>query len=137
MKKSVVTANYVSRVFNYHPPQPFNWGECDRATQDQFTSAGWQQRWADICQETRDLGLNAIEVWLAHLPYARVDEAHVKEFAAITADHGLTASAYAAWIGGPDNSAASYEKACATVSAIGAPFVQGGMDWKHLDTALP
>lgn len=59
MKKSVVTANYVTRVFGYHPPQPFNWGQCDRATQEQFSSPRWQKEWAAICQETVDV--NAAE----------------------------------------------------------------------------
>ncbi|HET6385036.1 MAG TPA: sugar phosphate isomerase/epimerase family protein [Armatimonadota bacterium] len=137
MKKSVVTANYVTRVFGYHPPQPFDWGVCDRATQERFSSPGWQKEWKAICEETVGVGLQAIEVWTAHLPYQRVDESHMREFAKITADYGLTVSAYAGWIGGPDNSRASFEKACLTVRTIGAPYVQGGLAWNKLDVALP
>ena len=137
MKKSQVTANYVTRVFGYHPPQPFNWGQCDTATQEQFSSPGWQKEWSAICQETAALGLNAIEVWSAHLPYARVDESHLKEFARITADHGLKVTAYAGWVGGPDNSAASFARACLAAKTIGAPYFQGGLAWDKLDVALP
>ena len=137
MKKSVVTANYVTRVFRYHPPQPFNWGQCDRATQEQFSSPGWQKEWAAICQETADLGLKAIEVWSAHLPCQRVDENHLKEFAGITSDHGLTVSAYAGWFGGPGHDRASYERACMAAKIVGAPYFQGGIDWDKLDISLP
>ncbi len=137
MKKSQVTANYVTRVFNYHPPQPFNWGQCDQATQELFSSTGWQREWSKICTETADLGLKAIEVWLAHLPYHRVDENHIKEFARITHDHGLKVSALAGWVGGPDNSRASFEKACIAAKTIGAPYIQGGMAWDKLDVAQP
>jgi len=136
MRLSQVTANYVTRVFGYNPPRPFNWGECDRATQEQFTSPGWQKEWAAICQETRSLGLDAIEVWKAHLPYDRVDDSHLAEFARITADHGLAVTAYAGWFGGPGNDRASFQRACAAARTIGAPFLQGGIKWDALDVAL-
>jgi sugar phosphate isomerase/epimerase len=137
MKKSLVTANFVTRVFGYDPPRPFDWGQCDRATQEQFTSPGWQQEWAAICAETAGLGLKAIEVWSAHLPPQKVNEGHLKEFARITADHGLAVSAYAGWFGGPDNTRESFARACEAARAIGAPYFQGGIAWNKLDVALP
>jgi len=137
MKKSVVTANYVTRVFGYEPPKPFDWGRCEEATKDQFTSWGWEMEWATICREVADLGVEAIEVWVAHLPYDRVDERHVKQFARIISDHGLKVSAYAGWFGGPNHTKEDYERACVAANILTAPYLQGGIAWDRLDVSLP
>src|SRR4029450_7885902 len=113
---SFMSANYVAREVGYSMR---DWGHGDRATNDAFRPLEtYAERFAQILDDVRELGFDAIDVWGAHLSPEWATDEHGWTAVGLLEQKGLRVASYATWVGHDQ-----LERAWEIAAAIGAPVI--------------
>jgi sugar phosphate isomerase/epimerase len=78
------TANLVARVSDWRFELD-HWMDQHRKTVEKTD----EREWAAICKEISDAGYRAVEIWVAHVDPAKMNDARAKAFRRILDDNGL------------------------------------------------
>jgi sugar phosphate isomerase/epimerase len=114
-----MTANYVARETGW---AMHGWGHGDRVTNEAFSPIEtYAERFDVLLADVRALGLDAIDLWGAHLSPDWATDAHVEAAQDALARHRVRVVTYATWIG-PSN----VERSCELALALGTSIIGGG-----------
>jgi predicted dehydrogenase/sugar phosphate isomerase/epimerase len=122
-KISFMTANFVARELKYD--MSGGWGQGDEATQEAFQPINtFEERFASMLKEVKDLGFDAIDLWTAHLHWAWATPAHIETAKGLLTDSGMKVVSYA---GGFGDTAPEFEACCRLCESMGIPVLGGGL----------
>lgn len=123
---SFMSANYVARLTGYAMD---DWSHGDRTTNAWFAPlATFPERFGGLLADVRALGFDAIDIWAAHLHHSWASAEHLAAARELLAEHGLTVTSYAAFVGPGE-----VEPVCDVAAAIGTT-VLGGLAPEPRDT---
>jgi sugar phosphate isomerase/epimerase len=126
-----MSANFVARQLGYHMTE--GWSQGDRATQDYFRPVEtFEARFDALLREIRELGFDAMDLWLAHLHPSWATPEHIAITQQLLAQRGLTVVSLA---GGFGDSLDAFEASCRLAVAVGAPVLGGGTELLRRDHA--
>ena len=122
-KISFMTANFVARELGYNMAQ--GWGQGDCASQDAFRPLNtFEDRFASMLQEVKELGFDAIDLWSAHLHWSWATPAHIETAKRLLMETGMKVVSYAGYFG---DTAREFEACCRLCESMGIPVLGGGL----------
>src|SRR5574341_1441828 len=118
---SFMTANYVGRQIGYNMTE--GWMQGDRATQDYFKPVEmFPARFEEYLSDAKNLGYEAVDIWLAILHPNWATEAHISAANDLLAKYNLNVVSLAGGFGG---SAQEFERSCKLAVALGTDMLGG------------
>ncbi len=128
---SCMSANFVARQLGYQ--MSGGWEVGDAATNDWFAPVDtYEERFAALVAEIREMGFAAMDLWLAHLNPAWATAAHVERARAVLQREAMTVTSLAGWFGA---SREEFEACCRLAHALGAQVLGGRTTLLHSDRA--
>jgi len=124
MQWAFMTANYVGRALDY-ANNP-DWMANHRATVEAFHGPQFGERFAEMIDDIKSAGFDAIELWVAHLDPLRATPEMIDTANQILRDRGVKLIAYTAGFGQPGVSREDATRIFETAKAIGAPVLAQG-----------
>lgn len=124
MTFAFMTANYVAKELNY--TDSLDWGKCHQATVEAFHGTSFSTKFEELISGVKELGFDAIELWVAHLDPVKATPEMIEQALAILDKYKVNIVSYTAGFGQPGVSREDAVKIFETAKAIGAPvFAQG------------
>ena len=124
MQWAFMTANYVGRALGY--ANNTDWMANHRATVEVFHGPQFGERFAEMIDDIKGAGFDAIELWVAHLEPLRATPEMIETANQILRDRGVKLISYTAGFGQPGVSREDATRIFETGKALGAPvFAQG------------
>src|SRR5690606_859588 len=118
MRLAFMTANFVARELNYENSN--DWGACHQATYDASHGPNFESKFEEMIALTKDMGFDAIELWVAHLDPLHATPEMINKAVEILQKYDVDAVAYTAGFGAPGVTEEEATKIFATAKAIGA-----------------
>ncbi|WP_067621020.1 sugar phosphate isomerase/epimerase family protein [Alicyclobacillus acidiphilus] len=127
MRFACMTANYVAREVGYQANTvSHDWGICHTATVDAFHGARFEDKFEALISDIRDIGFDAIELWVAHLDPFRATPSMIGQAVSIVERYGVEIIGYTAGFGTPGVSREDALRVFETAQAIGAKVLAQG-----------
>ncbi len=118
---SFITANFVGRELGYQVTE--GWYQGNNATNDYFRPIDtFRKRFNALLREIKDLGFQAIDLWMAHLHWAWATKDHTKIANSLIAKHGMKISSMT---GNWGENRLEFEAACRLANAIEVRLLTG------------
>ncbi len=126
---SFMTANYVARQVGYH--MSGGWEQGDRATNEYFRPLDtFAQRFEALLAEIKNMGFDAIDLWLSHLNYVWATDEHIHIARELLAHHDLQVVSLAGWLG---STPGEFRRTCEIAVAVGTPLLGADTSMLHKD----
>ncbi len=126
---SFMSANYVARQVNYR--MTGGWGEGDRATNEYFRPLDtFAQRFEALLVEIKQMGFDALDLWLSHLNYMWVTDEHLQIAHDLLARHKLEVVSLAGWLG---STPGEFQRTCEIAVAVGTSLLGADTSMLHKD----
>ena len=125
MRTAISSSSFVGRETDY-ALRPFAWGPARGATVKVFAGPAFVQRFTEVADILRALGVEGIEVWSAHISPAAAPET-VRHARAILDERSLAVVAYAASLRRPGLDASELRRTFEIARDLGAPLIAGGL----------
>ncbi len=118
---SFITANFVGRELGYQVTE--GWHQGNNATNDYFRPIDtFRKRFDALLREIKDLGFQAIDLWIAHLHWAWATKDHTKIANSLIAKHHMQISSMAGNFG---ENRLEFEAACRVANAMEVRLLTG------------
>lgn len=131
---SFITANFVGRELGYQVTE--GWYQGNNATNDYFRPIDtFRKRFNALLREIKDLGFQAIDLWMAHLHWAWATNNHTKIANSLIAKHRMKISSMA---GNWGENQLEFEAACRLANAMEVRLLTGSAPFlaSHRKTAV-
>ena len=116
---SFMTANYVARQVGYR--MSGGWEQGDRAANEYFRPLDtFAQRFEALLVEIKEMGFDAIDLWLSHLNYPWTTSEHLLIAHDLLARHKLEVVSLAGWLG---STPAEFQRTCEIAVAVGTSLL--------------
>jgi sugar phosphate isomerase/epimerase len=124
MQWAFMTANYVGRALGY--ANNTDWMANHRATVEAFHGPQFGERFAELIDDVKSAGFDAIELWVAHLEPLRATPEMIETANRILRERGVMLVSYTAGFGQPGVSREDATRIFEVGKALDAPvFAQG------------
>ena len=132
MNIGTITCTYFMRIYNYHGPDPLDWG----AMCDKYRAEFTREDFLALAREIRDMGYDSLEIWEPNFSYQVYSDADASAMAEDLREIGFGRLAYC--IGGwGKGDIPVVEKAYRFAKALGAPVVAGCISKPDAGEILP
>ncbi|MCR2823879.1 sugar phosphate isomerase/epimerase family protein [Lederbergia panacisoli] len=135
MKWAFMTANFVAKELNYQNSD--DWGKCHQATFEAFHGPQFSSKFEEIISMTKEMGFDAIELWVAHLDPLHATPEMIEQALHILKQYEMTVASYTAGFGSPGVTVDEATKVFETSKAIGTPVLAQGFHSDNGPVVMP
>ncbi|MFD1673782.1 sugar phosphate isomerase/epimerase family protein, partial [Alicyclobacillus fodiniaquatilis] len=127
MQWAFMTANYVAQEVGYEANTVHHdWGRCASATSDAFHGPQFEEKFEALIADVRDMGFEAIELWVDHLTPFRATPAMIQQAISIVERYGVEIVGYTAGFPTPGVSRDDATRVFETAQALGVKVMAQG-----------
>ena len=126
MQWAFMTANFVARELNYKNSD--EWMKCHQATFEAFHGPEFSIKFEEMIALTKDMGFDAIELWVAHLDPLRATPEMIEQALHILKKYEIKVISYTAGFGSPGVTVEEATRIFETSKTLGTPVLAQGFD---------